>query len=292
MRIVGQAEPAPGQEPVTDVRVITRGYLEAMRIPLLSGRLFDESDKTDTTNRIVINETMARRHWPGQDPIGKRVRVSWDDREDEIIGVVGDVRHAGLETEPRAMIYWPFARSPYGTMTLTVRTASEGLNPAPAIAAIVRSLDPQLVVAGVKTMDEVVADSVAQRRLTMLLLAMFAAAALLLAAIGIYGVIAYGVTQRVREIGIRMALGAQRGAVLAMIVRQALALAAAGIVIGGAGAVLLGRVMEGLLFQIRPSDPLTFAGVSGLLAAVALLASYIPGRRATRIDPVIALRSE
>jgi putative ABC transport system permease protein len=292
MRIVGQPEPAPGQEPVTDVRVMTHDYLAAMRIPLLSGRLFDEADKTDTTNRIVINETMARRHWPGQDPIGRRVRISWDDREDEIIGVVGDVKHAGLDAEPRAMIYWPFARNPYGTMTLTVRTSSEGLNPAPAIAAIVRSLDPELVVAGVKTMDEVVADSVAQRRLTMLLLTVFAAAALLLAAIGIYGVIAYGVTQRLREIGIRMALGAQRGAVLAMIVRQALALAAAGIVIGGAGAVLLGRVMEGLLFQIRPSDPLTFAGVSGLLAAVALRASYIRGRRATLIDPVIALRSE
>ena len=292
MRIVGQPVPARGQEPVTDVRVITHDYLEAMRVPLLSGRLFNESDAADATNRVVINETMARRHWPGEDPIGKRVRISWDDREDEVIGVVGDVKHASLEAEPRAMTYWPFMRSPYGTMTIVVRTAGEGLNVTPAIAGLVRGMDPELVLANVQTLDDVVANSVAERRLTMTLLAVFAGVALLLAAIGIYGVIAYGVTERRQEIGIRMALGAQRRDVLAMVVRQALTLVAAGIAIGGVGAVLLSRLMEGLLFQVRPSDPLTFAAVSGLLTAVALIASYVPGRRATRVDPVVALRSE
>ena len=167
MRIVGQPVPARGQEPVTDVRVITHEYLEAMGVPLLSGRLFNESDAADANNRVVINETMARRHWPGEDPIGKRVRISWDDREDEVIGVVGDVKHAGLDAEPRAMTYWPFMRSPYGTMTIVVRTAGEGLNVTPAIAGLVRGMDPELVLASVQTMDDVVANSVAERRLTM-----------------------------------------------------------------------------------------------------------------------------
>jgi putative ABC transport system permease protein len=208
-----------------------------------------------------------------------------------VIGVVGDIRHSGLDVESRAMIYWPFARNNYSTMTVTVRTHSDPLRTASSIVGLVRALDPQLVVANIKTMDEVVSDSVAQRRLTMLMLAIFASVALLLAAVGIYGVIAYGVTQRTQEIGIRMALGAQRGAVLTMVVKEALVLVAVGIAIGGAGALLLTRLMEGLLFQVKATDPITFAAVSGILALVALLASYLPGRRATQVDPVVALRS-
>jgi putative ABC transport system permease protein len=292
MDIVGQPKPPTGQEPVTDVRVITHDYLGTMRVPLLKGRLFNEHDAADAKGRVVINETMARRHWPNEDPIGRRVRIAWDDLEDEVIGVVGDVKHSGLDAEPRAMTYWPYARNAYGTMTVTVRTAGDTGRVVNSIVGLVRQLDPELVVANVKTMDEVVSNSVAQRRLTMLLLTVFAATALLLAAVGIYGVIAYSVTQRTQEIGIRMALGAQRTDVLRMVVRQALLLAVAGIVIGGAGALLLTRLMEGLLFQVKPGDPVTFAVVSGVLAAVALLASYIPGRRATRVDPVIALRAE
>jgi putative ABC transport system permease protein len=292
MQIVGQPVPARGQEPVTDVRVITHDYLRAMGVPLVKGRLFNENDPADARGRVVINETLARRHWPGEDPIGKRIRITWDDLEDEVIGVVGDVRHQGLDTETRAMTYWPFARNPYGTMTVAVRTTGDRTNVVASIVGVVRRLDSELVVANIKTMDEIVSDSVAQRRLTMLLLTVFAGAALLLAAVGIYGVIAYGVTQRTQEIGIRMALGAQRGDVLRMVVRQALLLAAAGIVIGGTGAFALTQLMTGLLFQVTPGDPLTFATVSAILAGVALLASYIPGRRATRVDPVIALRSE
>jgi putative ABC transport system permease protein len=292
MDIVGQPKPPTGQEPVTDVRVITHDYLGTMRVPLLKGRLFNEHDAADAKGRVVINETMARRHWPNEDPIGRRVRIAWDDLEDEVIGVVGDVKHSGLDAEPRAMTYWPYARNAYGTMTVTVRTAGDTGRVVNSIVGLVRQLDPELVVANVKTMDEVVSNSVAQRRLTMLLLTVFAATALLLAAVGIYGVIAYSVTQRTQEIGIRMALGAQRTDVLRMVVRQALLLAVAGIVIGGAGALLLTRLMEGLLFLVKPGDPVTFAVVSGVLAAVALLASYIPGRRATRVDPVIALRAE
>jgi putative ABC transport system permease protein len=292
MEIVGVPKPPKGQEPVTDVRVITHDYLESMGVPLLRGRLFNEQDAADAKGRVVINETMAKRHWPGEDPIGKRVRIAWDNHEDEVIGVVGDVKHYGLDAETRAMTYWPFGRNPYGTMTVTVRTSGDARGIVSSVVGLVRQLDPQLAVANVRTMEEVVSDSVAQRRLTMLLLTIFAGAALLLAAVGIYGVIAYGVTQRTQEIGIRMALGAQRGAVLGMIVRQAVVLVVAGIVTGAAGALLLTRLMEGLLFQVKPYDPVTFAVVSGVLAAVAVLASYIPGRRATRVDPVIALRSE
>ena len=292
MEIVGQPKPPTGQEPVTDVRVITHEYLGTMGVPLLKGRLFNEQDAADAKGRVVINETMARRHWPNEDPIGRRVRISWDDLEDEVIGVVGDVKHSGLDAEPRAMTYWPYARNAYGTMTVTVRTAGDTNRVVSSIVGLVRQLDPELVVANVKTMDEVVSNSVAQRRLTMLLLTIFAATALLLAAVGIYGVIAYNVTQRTQEIGIRMALGAQRSDVLGMVVRQALLLVIAGIVLGGAGALVLTRLMEGLLFQVKPGDPITFIVVSSVLAAVALLASYIPGRRATRVDPVIALRAE
>ena len=292
MQIVGQPVPPQGQEPVTDVRVITHGYLKTMGVPLLKGRLFNEQDASDAKGRVVINETMALKHWPGEDPIGKRVRIAWDSLEDEVIGVVGDVRHAGLDGEIRPMTYWPYARNPYGTMTVTVRTAadpnrSRHINRQPRPPA-----RPRIGLANVKTMDEVVSDSVAQRRLTMLLLTIFAGAALLLAAVGIYGVIAYSVTERTQEIGIRMALGAQRGAVLRMVIKQALVLAVTGIAVGGGGALLLTRLMEGLLFEVKPADPLTFGVVSGILTAVALLASYIPGRRATQVDPVIALRAE
>ena len=292
MQIVGQPVPPQGQEPVTDVRVITHGYLKTMGVPLLKGRLFNEHDASDARGRVVINETMALKHWPGEDPIGKRVRIAWDSLEDEVIGVVGDVRHAGLDGEIRPMTYWPYARNPYGTMTVTVRTAGDPNRIVTSISGLVRQLDPELALANVKTMDEVVSDSVAQRRLTMLLLTIFAGAALLLAAVGIYGVIAYSVTERTQEIGIRMALGAQRGAVLRMVMTQALVLAVTGIAVGGGGALLLTRLMEGLLFEVTPADPLTFGVVSGILAAVALLASYVPGRRATQVDPVIALRAE
>jgi putative ABC transport system permease protein len=292
MEIVGQPKPPTGQEPVTDVRVISHEYLKAMGVPLLKGRLFNELDAADLKGRVVINDTMARRHWPGEDPIGKRVRIAWDSIEDEVIGVVGDVKHAGLDGEVRAMTYWPFQRSPYGTMTIAVRTAGAAPGVVNAIAGVVRQMDPDLVVANIQTMEEVVANSVAERRLTMLLLAIFAGAALLLAAVGIYGVIAYSVTQRTQEIGIRMALGAQRGDVLRMVVGQAMTLTAAGIVVGGIGALLLTRVMTGLLFNVKPGDPLTFSAVAVVLALVAATASYIPGRRATRVDPVIALRGE
>ena len=291
--IVGKPAPPRGNEPVCDVRVITNNYLKAMGIPLLRGRLFNEDDPADSKNRVVINETMARKYWPGEDAIGRRVKISWSDsREDEIIGIVGDTKHASLSAEARATNYWPYPRSVYGTMTLAIRTAGDAKGIVNAVTAIIHEQDPQLAVADVRTMEDVVSLSVAQQRLTMLLLTIFAGAALLLAGVGIYGVIAYSVTQRTQEIGIRMALGARRGDVLRMIVGQAMLLAGMGIVIGGVSAMLLTRLMANLLFNVKPGDPITFIAVAGVLGAVAALASYVPGRRATRVDPVIALRAE
>ena len=297
MEIVGQPKPPQGHEPVTDVRVMTHRYLEAMGVPLLKGRLFNDDDAADANGRIVINETMAKKIWPGEDPLGKRVRINWGSpsREDEVIGVVGDVKHHGLDTPAsavRPMIYWPYARSPYSTMTIAIRTAGDPSALVTGIGGVLRRIDPELAVAGVRTMDEVVSSSVAERRLTMLLLTIFAGAALVLAAVGIYGVIAYSVTQRTQEIGIRMALGAQRADVLRMIVGQALGMVAAGIAAGAGGALLLTRLMTGLLFDVTPTDPVTFGLVSVALAGVAVIASGLPGLRATRVDPVVALRAE
>jgi putative ABC transport system permease protein len=291
--VVGDPPPPSGQEPVADVRVITHQYLESMGIPLLRGRLFDERQPADARDKVIVNETLARRHWPDQDALGKRIRISWNDnREDEIIGVVGDVRHAALETEPRAMTYWPFARNAYASMTLTVRTAGDPAPVVPAVRGILRGLDPDLALAAIRTMDDVVSGSVAQRRLMTVMLGIFAGSALLLAAVGIYGVIAYSVTQRTQEIGIRLALGAQQADVLRMIVGHAAVLALAGILIGAAGAALLTGLMTDLLFDVQPLDPVIFGAVAAMLGAVALLAGYIPGRRATRVDPAIALRAE
>ena len=291
--VVGAPVPPPGEEPVTDVRVIARDYFGAMRVPLVRGRLFDERRSADAQGKVIVNEALARLHWPGEDPIGKRIKVSWGKNvEDEIIGVVGDVRHSDLETEARGMIYWPLTREANPAMTLTIRAAGDPAAVVGAVRTILREQDPNIALADVRTMDEVVSRSVAQRRLMMVMLGIFAGSALLLAAVGIYGVIAYSVTQRTREIGIRLALGAQRSAVLKMIVGQAAVLALVGIGIGTFGAILLAGLMTELLFGVQPFDPVTFVAVGSVLGAVVLLASYLPGRRATRVDPAIALRAE
>jgi putative ABC transport system permease protein len=293
LEVIGRPNPPAGQEHVTDVRVVGHEYFRSMHIPLVKGRLFDPSDKADAASRVIVNETMVRRFWPDEDPLGKKIRVSWNDvREDEIIGVVSDVRSQGLETEPRPMIYWPYARFPYPGMTLTFRAGGDTAAIVRAATAVVREQDPALAVSDVRTMEDVVSDAVAQRRLTVQLIAMFAVAALILAALGIYGVIAYTVTQRTPEIGIRMALGAQRSRVLAMVVGEAMMLTAAGIAAGLAASLLLTRLMKDLLFEVPPGDPATLGAVTATLILVALAASYLPGRRATRVDPVVALRAE
>ncbi|HET7695400.1 MAG TPA: ABC transporter permease [Vicinamibacterales bacterium] len=291
--IVGQPRPPAGQEPVTDVRVVANNYFKAMGVPVLRGRAFDARDNGTGVRRVIVNQALANRHFRGQDPIGKSIIVSWNDEApDEIVGVVGDVRQQDLETEPRATIYWPPGRFTYPFATIAIRTAGDPRSIVSAAVDALHQIDPNVAAADIRTMEDVLDTSVAQRRLTMMLLAGFAGLALILAAVGIYGVIAYSVTQRTQEIGIRMALGAQRGAVMRLVLGEAMTLAAVGLAAGAGGAWLLTRLMQKLLYGVTPSDPLTFATVAAALALVAAAAAAVPGLRATRVDPVVALRAE
>jgi len=288
--------PAPpqGQEPVADVRIVSGDYFRAMGVPLVRGRLFAEHEIRDPSTVVVVNEAMVREMWRNEDPIGRRLVVSWGNPAitDEVVGVVGDVRLVSLDGEVRPTVYWPHNRTAYPALTVVMRGAIDASSLTSAAIAQVRALDPQQPVANVRTMEDVVTASVGQRRLVMLLAGLFAGVALLLAAVGLYGVLAYLVAERTREIGVRVALGAPRGAVLGLVVRRGLALTALGVLAGLAGAAALTRLMQNLLFDVTPSDPVTYGTVVGVLVAVALAASLVPAWRATRVDPVTALRAE
>jgi putative ABC transport system permease protein len=281
-----------GDRAVADVRVVTHDYFKAMGIPLLRGRLFD-SREDSAPRKVIISTALARIFFPNEDPIGKQIAIDWNDNNpDEIIGVVGDVHQTTLDDEIRATTYWPPSRFAYPWNSVVIRTSGDPAHIVPEVATIVRQFDPTIALADVRTMDDVMSISAAERRLTMLLLTAFAGLALLLATVGIYGVISYSVSERTHEIGIRMALGASRGTVMQMVLRQALALSAVGVAAGAAGAYVLTGLMKTLLFGVPPADPVTFVAVAVLLTFVAAIAAWIPGIRATRVDPVVALRAE
>jgi putative ABC transport system permease protein len=271
---------------------ITGDYFRALQIPLLSGRTFELRDNADGAKVVIINETVAKRHFGSPaEAIGKRLSI-WHDEKfmREIIGVVGDTKTGSLTADGGAQIYVPHAQdSQWNFMGLAIRTAGDPAVFATTLRREVQALDKDQPIYNVRTMDDVVMNSLGTRRVSMQLFTVFAIAALLLAAIGIYGVMAYSVTQRTQEIGIRMALGAQRGDVLRLVVKQGMILAAIGVVTGLIGAFGLTRVMASLLFNVRPDDPATFLAISLLLVAVAFLACYLPARRAAKLDPVIAL---
>jgi len=291
--IEGQEKPRAGEEPVSEVKVVTHDFFKAMGIPLLRGRLFDGRDTAPNTRRVIVSDTLVKKYFGERDPIGQRIVLSWNNQgPDEIIGVVGDVRSVSLETEPRGASYLPPARFAYPFMSVAVRTSTGGLSIVSSVVNAVHELDPNVPVSQIRPMSEVIAVSTTERRLTMALLMAFSVVALVLASVGIYGVISYSVTQRTQEIGIRMALGAQRRDVLQMVVGNAMILAVIGIGLGAAAAFVLTRLMTKLLFNVEPQDAMTFTSVAVLLVAVAALASYVPGRRATRVDPVVALRQE
>jgi putative ABC transport system permease protein len=268
-------------------------YFRTLQIPLLAGRLFDDRDTNNSPKVLIVNEPMARKLWPGQNPIGKHISIWRDEKfSREIVGVVGETK-ASLDNDPGEQMYVPYAQDgSWSSMSLVVRTAGDPANAFPAIRNEIRSIDKGAPIFNVRPMNEVLATSVAPRRAPMLLLSAFAGAALLLAMIGIYGVTAYYVTQRTQEIGIRMALGAQMSDVLKLVLKGGMALALFGIVFGFVGSFVLTRWMKTLLFVVKPTDALTFIAVSVSLLVTALLACYIPARRATKVDPLVALRYE
>jgi putative ABC transport system permease protein len=270
---------------------ITGDYFRALQIPLLSGRTFELRDNADAPKVVIINETIAKRHFGSPaEAIGKRLSI-WRDEKfmREIVGVVGDTKTGSLTGEGGAQLYVPNAQARENFMGLVIRTAGDPAAFATTLRREVQALDKDQPIYNVRTMDDVVMNSLGTRRVSTQLFAVFAIAALLLAAIGIYGVMAYTVTQRTQEIGIRMALGAQRSDVLGLVVRQGMTLAAIGVVAGLAGAFSLTRVMASLLFNVRPDDPTTYLAISFLLIVVAFLACYLPARRAAKLDPMIAL---
>ena len=290
---VGPDEPSPHGDP----HMITLDYFRAMGIPLLRGRYFTDADSKDSLPVAIIDQSLAEQYWPDQDPIGKRIAAFFDGPRGqrnwrEIVGVVGHVKQYGLDGKSKVQYYFPQTQSPQDSMYLIVRTASDQKGMVAAIRGTLDSIDKDQPIYKVTTMEQMVANSTSQKRFSMFLLGIFAAVALLLAAVGIYGVMSYAVTQRTHEVGIRMALGAQQRDVLALVVRQGMVMTVIGVGIGLVGAYAATQVMASLLFGIGTHDPLTFVGISLLLGTVALVASFIPARRATKVDPMIALRYE
>ena len=294
----GRSIRAKGSPPTG--RWSTPGYFEALGTPLRGGRTFTDADTAASLPVIVVNETMAKKYWPGVDPIGRRMTMGSNDRWITVVGVVADIHHRGLDMEPRPEMYRPHTQFRYGgadapavqMMTWAVRTTDDPRAAVSYARAAVSAVDARLGISDVATMDAVVADSTSDRRLNMLLFVLLGTLALALATVGVYGVVAYSVSQRTHEIGVRMAIGARPNDVVRLMLGEGGRLAVAGVVSGSLIALAAARLIRGLLFEVSATDPLTFVAVAGGLLAVALLASYIPARRATRVDPMIALRGE
>jgi putative ABC transport system permease protein len=288
--VVGQPPLPPGQRQSASARFVTADYFRAQGVPLRAGRVFTEADKAGAPGVIIVNEAFARRYLPDVEPLGQRLRLGINNIEGEIVGVVGDIRGSSLATPGPPEYYVPAEAVGFGDTTLVVRTSTDPTSLAPALQQIVSEMDKELPLYDVRTMESLVAHSVARQRFSMALVGVFAVLAMLLSAVGIFSVMSSLVAQRTHEIGIRMALGARPGDILSMVIRQGIALTLAGVVLGLAAAVALTRLMSGLLYEVSATDPVVYGGITVLLAAVALLACYVPARRATKVDPLIALR--
>jgi putative ABC transport system permease protein len=290
------------EQPEVDVRLSTPGYRNALHIPLLAGRDFSDTDVAGRPAVVLISESMARQFWPGEDPLGKRLTLTFfPDAVREVVGVVGDVKLDSLDqARPSATLYFPLDQVTVPTnggwtsfpMTLVVRSHSGSGDLASAVSNAVHEVNRDVPLVDISTMDDLVANSLSQPRFNMLLLGAFAGLALLLAAVGIYSVLSYSVKRSVREIGIRLALGAPLRDVLQMVVFEAMKPTLLGVAIGTAGALALGHVLSSLIYSVRPTDPITFLAVAAILIAVAFIASIAPAYRATKVDPMVALRYE
>jgi putative ABC transport system permease protein len=282
------------EQPMAQTRYISPDYFRAIGIPLRQGRFFSDYDRDKSVPVVIISEAMARRFWPGENPIGKRLTPSFHSEQGarEIVGIVGDVKSSGLEVDSAAMMYLPFRQSPRPFLSFVVRTASNPESLIQPVSRAIYSIDKDQALTDVQTLDQVLVASLSERRFNMTLLLTFAGVALLLAAVGVYGVMNYTVTLRRRELGIRMALGAKATDVLRLVLRQGLTLTLIGVGAGLISAYALTRLMATLLYGVTATDYLTFITVPAVLIAVGLLASYVPARRATKVNPTIALRTE
>jgi len=291
-RIEGHPEPEAGKEMIIHTRSVSPGYFGTLRISLLKGRDFSDRDKSDVPKTAIINNELARTYFANEDPLGKR--ITFDDGESwiSIVGVIGDVKQLGLDSSAKPEVYFPYLQVSEPSMSLVVRTSSDPLSLAAAVKNQIQTIDKDLPIDEAKTMQQLLADSVSGRRFNMLLLSVFALVALVLAVVGIYGVMSYTVAQRTHEIGIRVAIGAQSSDVFRMVIGQGMRLAIIGVAFGLVGAFGLTRWMTSMLFGVEPTDLATFVIIAVLLTVVALVACYIPGRRATKVNPLVALRYE
>jgi putative ABC transport system permease protein len=287
-----------GQRPGAPVRIIGTDYFKTAGIPLRAGRVFDERDQFKSAPVVIVNERFAQKYFPGENAVGKRIQPGFSaepgpEKMREIVGVVGNVKHLSLRNEDSPEMYLPRTQIPFNIMSLVVRTSVS--NPSALTSAIRKELsaiDPAIPLTSVRVFDEYIARSLARPRFNALLLSIFAGTALVLTAIGIYGVMAYTVAQRTNEIGIRIALGAAQSSIFRLVVGQAMTLVAISVLIGLAGAFAATRLLSSMLFGVGASDPITFAAIVVVLSVVAFLAAWLPARRAARVDPVIALRAE
>jgi putative ABC transport system permease protein len=296
--VAGRPPISPALQPTMEVRVATPGYLSEMGIPLKRGRGFTDDDKAGTPRVVILTETSAQKFFPNEDPIGKTIKLGWGrgpgkpKAGGEVVGIVGDVKGSSLSEPNEPQIYLPYRQWPVDSMSVVMKTTTPPESLVAAVRQEVHAIDPNLPVSGIGTLEKIISESISQPRFYMMLLAIFASVALLLAAIGIFGVLSYAVSQRTREIGIRMALGAPGRTVVGLIVRQAMVLVASGVAAGTIAALLVSKTITKMLFSVAPTDPVTFGSVAAVLVAVALFASYLPARRATRVDPIVALRAE
>jgi putative ABC transport system permease protein len=295
--VEGRPEIPPAQQPTMEVRVATPGYFRTIGIPVRRGRGFTDADGPEAPQVVVLSEAAVRRFFAGEEPIGQRIRLGFGRGRGrraggEVVGVVGDVKETSLGAASPPEIYVPYAQFPIQSMDLVLRTDVPPRSLAVVAERVVHGLDAELPVAKVATLEEVLARSVSEPRFYAILLGSFAGTALFLAALGLFGVTSYAVTQRTRELAVRIALGAGRAELLRMVLLDALLLGAAGVAVGLAGALLLSRVLSSMLYSLSPRDPLTLGGVALLLLATTLVAGYVPARWATRVDPAVALRAE